>query len=134
MRTIRLNEEEKQQLTELQKTSVNSVVRKRCLYLLLSDNLYSMKEISSITNVHWETVSRLFDSWERATREQKLSVLSIAPGRGAKVKLNEVKDLLPELVEKHSRNLNPILAILEKEYNIKVCKSTLQNFLKGAGF
>jgi|UPI00037E16E0 transposase len=68
-----------------------------------------------------------------ALPENKLSTLSIAPGRGAKVKLEPVAELLPALVEKYSRNLKPILDVLEKEHSIQVSKVTLKNFLKGVG-
>ncbi|OAV68662.1 hypothetical protein Barb4_01999 [Bacteroidales bacterium Barb4] len=51
-----------------------------------------------------------------------------------KIKLDPVKDLLPQLIENHSRNLNPVLNELEKKHGIKVCKSTLQTFLKGVRF
>lgn len=133
MRYISLTEEEKQQLTELQKTSGNSVVRERSLCLLLSDKRYNVKEIASLTNLCRQTISTLLTTWESALAQNKLSTLSIASGRGAKVKLEPVAEFLPDLVEKHSRNLKPILDALEKEHSIKVSKATLQGFLKGAG-
>jgi transposase len=75
-------------------------------------------------------IVRQVNSWESSP--DRYSTLSIAKGRGAKVKLDPVKELLPDLVKEHCRNLNPILDKLEKEHNIKVCKSTLQHFLKGS--
>jgi transposase len=133
MRYIRLTEEERQGLEDLHKSSLNSVVRERSFCLLLSDKGNSMKAISRITGVEWLTIVRRFNSWDQAAANEKFTTLFIAVGRGPKVKLNDVKDLLPKLVEKHNRNLNPILEILEKEHNIKVCKLTLHNFLKGIG-
>ncbi|OAV63837.1 Transposase [Bacteroidales bacterium Barb6] len=133
MRQIRLTEEEKQQLALLHKTSTNSVVRDRSFCLLLSDKGNSMKAVSQTVNIHWRTVSRLFDAWEQVKTGDKYAALRIASGRGAKVKLLKVMDLLPELAQNHSRNLNPMLDSLEKEHGIKVCKSTLQTFLKEVG-
>ncbi|MGL5938698.1 MAG: hypothetical protein ACRCY5_08285, partial [Phocaeicola sp.] len=72
-------------------------------------------------------------SWELSNADDKFSVLYSLEGRGAKVKLASVADILPALIKQHNRNLKPILEILEKEHSIKVCKLTLQNFLKGTG-
>lgn len=131
MRYIDLTEAENQKLGELYKTSNNHVTRERCLCLLLSAKKHSMKEISRITGINWLKIVRLFNEWKQA--EDKYTTLSIAKGRGAKVKLESVKDILPALVDQHSRNLNPILDELKTKYNIRVCKLTLQNFLKENG-
>jgi hypothetical protein len=58
--------------------------------------------------------------------------VAVKKGRGAKVKLDSVKEILPELVKENSRNLNVVLSILAEKYQINVCKVTLQNFLKEA--
>lgn len=84
-------------------------------------------------NVHWHTVDRLFNKWNDADSDEKFSALHSASGQGAKIKLKPVAVRLPELVEKHSRNLKLILDTLEEGHNIKVGKITLQNFLKPAG-
>jgi transposase len=131
MRYIRLSEEENQKLEQLYKTSSNSVVRTRCLSLLYSNESRSIKEVSSLLRVSRRTIERFYNVWEFA--ENKYETLSIKEGRGAKVKLESVKEQLPDLVNQHSRNLNPILEELKTQYNIKVCKLTLQNFLKGTG-
>lgn len=131
MRFVDLSEEEKQKLEELYENSESHVTRERCLCLLLSSRQHSMKEISRITGVNWLKIVRLFNSWQQA--DNKYSSLSIAPGRGAKVKLNSVKELLPDLVDKYNRNLTPIMEELQSTHNISVCKLTLQNFLKDLG-
>jgi transposase len=131
MRFVRLTEEERSQLEYLYKTNANHVVRERCQCLLLSDQGHKMTAISCILNINWLKIVRFFNAWESA--EDKYMTLSIASGRGAKVKLESVKDLLPDLVQEHSRNLNPILVELKTKHNIRVCKLTLQNFLKDLG-
>lgn len=131
MRFIRLTEEERVRLTELQKSSKSHVIRRRCLCLLLSDNNISAIQVSRLVGVHRNTVDTLFNKWDSVDGEQRVAVLFSAKGQGAKVKLAPVADLLPQLVEKYSRNLKPILETLEKEHSIKVSKLTLQNFLKG---
>lgn len=128
MRYIKLSEEEKAQLTKLYKTSFNSVLRERCLSLLYSNERRSIKEVSELVKLSRRTLERFFNAWE--SMPNKYDTLSIAEGRGAKTKLEPVKDLLPDLVREHCRNLNPILEELESKYNIRVCKLTLQNFLK----
>lgn len=131
MRFIRLSEEERSKVEALYKTSPNSVIRTRCLSLLYSDEQRSIKEVSSLVRLSRRSLERFFNAWESAS--QKYSTLSIGRGRGAKIKLAAVKDLLPDLVKEHSRNLNPILDELFEKHNIQVCKLTLQNFLKDLG-
>ena len=101
--------------------------------LLLSDKGNSLVDVAKLLNIHWNTVSRLLDKWSSVDNGNKFSVLHSAKGQGAKIKLEPVAELLPDLVEKYSRNLKPILDVLEKEHSIIVSKVTLQSFLKGAG-
>lgn len=132
MRFIILTDKEREQLEQCYKTSHNFIERSRSLQLLLSDRKNSMAEVSRITKVDLQAIIRLFNAWDSASAENKMNTLSIASGRGPKVKLEQVRDKLPEMVEKHSRNLNPILHRLDIEYNIKICKQTLRTFLKDA--
>lgn len=134
MRHIGVTKEETEVLQKLLLKSSNSVVRQRCLCLLMSSNKLTVKQICAITNLCRQTIYTLFFRWETTETEKKVSILSIAPGRGAKIKLQPISDILPELVEKHSRNLKPMLEKLEKEHGIKVCKKTLYAFLKALGF
>lgn len=91
---------------------------------ILSDKNTSAIQVSRIAGVHRNTVGTLFNKWDSADGEQKIAVLSSAKRQGAKVKLAPVADLLPPLVEKYSRNLKPILEMIEKEHSIKVSKLT----------
>lgn len=131
MRFLIISEAEETLATNLYKTSKNSVVRQRCLFIKLTLKRESMCEIARLSNVKWLTVVRFFNAWEAAkTIEEKRATLEIKKGRGAKSKLESVASILPNLVKENSRNLNVILDILEKNNNIKICKLTLQNFLK----
>jgi transposase len=132
MRIISLTEEERQELKLLHKTSSSALVRERSFTLLLSDSGQYINQIVLTMRRSRRTVSDLLTLWEHRGTTAAADLLGMAKGRGAKIKLAPVKDLLHELVEKHSRNLKPILAILEKEYSVKVSKQTLQNFLKEA--
>ncbi|MGL5980837.1 MAG: hypothetical protein ACRCZY_08210 [Phocaeicola sp.] len=133
MRNVRLTEEENKRLKELHKTSPDLLVRKRSMSLLLSNQGNCISAVADMMSVHRHTIERLLESWELSNADDKFSVLYSLEGRGAKVKLASVADILPALIKQHNRNLKPILEILEKEHSIKVCKLTLQNFLKGTG-
>lgn len=84
-----------------------------------------MIEVSRLVGIDRQTVRRLIHKWDAANEQTRFSVLFPQQGRGAKVKLSAVADILPELIEQHNRNLKLILEILEKEHSIKVCKSML---------
>lgn len=131
MRFIELTEEESILVENLYKNSDSSVVRERCMFLRLSAQKKSMMEISRIMQVGRLRVTLFFNAWEQAENlSEKQKTLSIKTGRGAKLKLDPVKDILPDLVKENSRNLNVILNILEREHEIKITKPTLRNFLK----
>ena len=132
MRFIVLTDKEREQLEKSYKTSHNFIERSRCMQLLLSDKKNSMAEVSRQSNTDIQAIVRLFNAWDSASAQNKMNTLSIASGRGPKVKLEQVRDKLPEMVEKHSRNLNPILHWLDIVYDIKICKQTLRTFLKVA--
>ncbi|WP_336718132.1 hypothetical protein [Chryseobacterium mucoviscidosis] len=131
MRFIELTEEESILVENLYKNSDSSVVRERCMFLRLSAQKKSMMEISRIMQVGRLRVTLFFNAWEQAENlSEKQKTLSIKTGRGAKLKLDPVKDILPDLVKENSRNLNVVLNILEREHEIKITKPTLRNFLK----
>jgi hypothetical protein len=132
MRYIVLTAKEREKLEQTYKLSTNFIERSRSLQLLLSDKRNSMAEVSRQSNADIQAIVRLFNAWESAAEEDKMKTLSVASGRGPKFKLEQVRDKLPEMVVKHSRNLNPIIHWLDIEHNIKICKQTLQTFLKDA--
>lgn len=132
MRYIVLTTKEREQLEQTYKSSNNFIERSRSLQLLLSDKKNSMAEVSRQSDTDIQAIVRLFNAWDAACEENKMKTLSVASGRGPKFKLEQVRDKLPEMVVKHSRNLNPIIHWLDIEHNIKICKQTLQTFLKDA--
>jgi len=134
MRFVILSEEERVLVNRLERESPNHIVRLRCNLLKLSSKKLSMKEVSGLTDVKWPRISDFFDTWGKAKDiDEKIKTLSIKEGRGAKSKLLPVKAVLPELLKENCRNLNAVLAVLAEKHKIKVCKKTLQNFLKGNG-
>jgi len=133
MRIVVLSASAKERLTSLQKYSDNSVERKRSLYLLLSNQGHSMSQVAKMTGSHYTTIASLLNAWESACVENRFSVLKQAAGQGAKKKLQPIEKQIPELLEKHNRNLNFVLQDIEKQYGITISKLTLQNFLKDTG-
>lgn len=129
MRYIKLSDEERDNLKKLRKTTSNAVVKSRIQCLLLSDKGHSMTEVARLTGSNWLKIVRFFNAWEQAEPNEKMATLSIRKGRGSKMKLKKVSDVLPDLVS-GDRKLNSILQILETEYHVKVCKLTLQKYLK----
>lgn len=116
MRHIKLSETEKKELARLYETSTNAVIKRRCKALLMSNmEIYSMQEIVDEIGICRTTLYHLFNRWEFSTnRKDKFKALSIGKGRGAKLKLDSVKDELPKLVEKYNGKTNVMLRVLEE--------------------
>lgn len=131
MRHIKLSETEKKELAKLYETSINAVIKRRCKALLMSNmEIYSMQEIVDEIGICRTTLYHLFNRWEFSTnRKDKFKALSISKGRGAKPKLDSVKDELPKLVEKYNGKMSIILQVLKEKYGIKVCRLTLAKYL-----
>jgi len=134
MRFITLSDEELILVNKLEKESPNHIVRLRCDLLKLSHKKLSMKAISRLTDIKWLRIVCFFNAWDKAEDiEEKQKTLSIKQGRGAKTKLASVRDVITDMMEENNQNLNAILSVLDEKYHTKVCKATLQNFLKGTG-
>ncbi|SBV92912.1 conserved hypothetical protein [uncultured Dysgonomonas sp.] len=130
MRFIELSNFEIEALKERFGNHKNSVVQKRLRALELSSQYKSMKEIAEELNISRTTLYHFFEAWDKVEYEDKPDALFIKEGRGAKPKLESVKDELPILAEKYNRNIKKILQVLEDEYDIKVCSLTLRKYLK----
>lgn len=104
MRHIKLSETEKKELSRLYETSTNAVIKRRCKALLMSNmEVHSMQEIVDEIGICRTTLYHLFNRWEFSTnRKDRFKALSIGKGRGAKPKLDSVKDELPKLGEKYN--------------------------------
>ena len=131
MRKVVLSQSEKEKLTYLQKYSDSPVERNRSLCLILSNQGNSMNKVANIVGMCYQAISKLIERWEAAEPENRFSVLQNANGQGAKKKLEQIKEQIPKMMEKHNRNLNLVLQEIDNQHNISICKKTLQNFLKG---
>jgi len=128
MRYVTLKTEEIEAL-ELSSKNANNLIRKRSQCLLLSNQGRTIIDLASIFNVDRRTIERWFDKWEK----EGLNSLPITAGRGVKTRLKGFDEVISKQLEIHSRNLKNVLLHLEENHNIRICKKTLQNFLKDTG-
>jgi len=128
MRYVTLKTDEIEAL-ELGMKSSNNTIRKRSHCLLLSDQGRMITDMATIFDVDRRTIERWFDKWEK----EGLNSLPISTGRGVKTRLKGLEEVLSKQLESHGRNLKNVLLYLEEEHNIRICKKTLQNFLKDTG-
>lgn len=128
MRYVTLKTEEIEAL-ELSSKNANNLIRKRSQCLLLSNQGRTIIDLASIFNVDRRTIERWFDKWEK----EGLNSLPITAGRGVKTRLKGFDEVISMQLEIHSRNLKNVLLHLEENHKIRICKKTLQNFLKDTG-
>jgi transposase len=128
MRYITLKTEEIEALSLSCKSS-NNTIRKRSQCLLLSHQGRTIIDLAKIFDVSRRSIERWFDDWEN----EGVNSLPISTGRGAKTRLKGLENVLSEQLEVHSRNLKNVLLHLKEEHHIRICKRTLQNFLKDTG-
>ena len=128
MRYVTLKTEEIEAL-ELSSKNSNNTIRKRSHCLLLSHQGRTIIDMANIFDVDRRTIERWFDKWEK----EGLNSLPIMTGRGVKTRLKGLEEVLSKFLEIHSRNLKNVLLHLEEKHNIRICKKTLQNFLKDTG-
>jgi len=128
MRYVTLKTEEIEAL-EISSKNSNNLIRKRSQCLLLSNQGRTIIDLASIFDVDRRTIERWFDKWEK----EGLNSLPITAGRGVKTRLKGLEEVLSKQLEIHSRNLKNVLLHLEEKHSIRICKKTLQNFLKDTG-
>ena len=128
MRHVTLKTDEIETLEQDKKSSHNTI-RKRSHCLLLSDQGRMITDMATIFNVDRRTIERWFDKWKK----EGMNSLPISTGRGVKTRLKGLEEVLSKQLEIHSRNLKNVLLYLEEKHNIRICKKTLQNFLKDTG-
>ena len=129
MRYVTLKTEEVKALEELYKSALDNSTRKRSHCLLLSRQKLTITDLSKVFEVSRRTIERWLNEWDVSGVDS----LPILPGRGVKTHLKGHEEEIAKQLELHSRNIKNVLLYFEEEHNIKICKKTLQNFLKGTG-
>jgi len=89
-----------------------------------------MKEIIEVTGMSRTTLYRFFENWDNSEFSEKIDSIFIKSGRGAKPKLDLIKDELPDLAQRYNGHISVILKVLKENYGITVCRLTLQKYLK----
>jgi len=129
MRYVILKTEEIIALQGLYKSALDNSTRKRSHCLILSHQKRSITDLSKVFEVSRRTIERWLDDWAKSG----IDSLPILPGRGVKTRLKGYEEVIATQLELHSRNIKNVLLYLKEEYNINICKRTLQNFLKDTG-
>lgn len=129
MRYVTLKTEEIKALEELYKNAPDNSTRKRSHCLLLSHQKWTIADLSKVFKVNRRTIERWLNDWAASG----IDSLPILPGRGVKTRLKGHEEEIAKQLELHSRNLKNVLLHFKEEHNIKICKKTLQNFLKDTG-
>src|SRR5665648_235539 len=120
MRYVTLKTEEIKALEVLYKSALDNSTRKRSHCLLLSHQRRTITDLSKVFELNRRTIERWLNDWAVGGVDS----LPILKGHDEEI---------AKLLEVHSRNLKNVLLHFEKEHNIKICKKTLQNFLKDTG-
>lgn len=137
MKYIELTEREKTLLIQSLKSDNERLVKKCKAILLSSQEIYSMQEIADMLDICRTSVHYIFKEWEQLKKHKpknRINIFSeIGEGRGAKSKLEPIKDKLPDLVKKYNGRTKKLLQIIEENYGIKVTRVTLLNYFKKIG-
>ena len=134
MKHIKLSEREKTLLIQSLKSDNERLVKKCKAILLSNQEIYTMTEIAEMLDICRTSVHYIFKEWEQLKKynpKNRIQIFGeIGEGRGAKSKLEPIKDKLPDLVKKYNRRTKKLLQIIGENYGIKVTRVTLQNYLK----
>jgi len=127
MRYIKLNEEEIQQLVSMELATISQPLRNRIKCLLMSHKGAKVKELCLYFDVVPKTIYEWFDLWDKGGC---IGILH-KPGTGRKAKLKDIPlEVIEELVKKHPRNLNGVIAELSENYSLTISIRTLHRYIK----
>lgn len=125
-----LSEEERTALCEGHKHSERHQFRNRCQAILLSEQGYSVTQLSAIFQVSKLSIYKWFDRFELAG----VAGLENQPGRGRKPVLRIENEIHRQMVAKHieqdPQRLKVAKAQIEEALDQCLSESTLKRFLK----
>jgi transposase len=102
-------------------------VRQRAQCILLSYQGYTIKELSHIFKVDRVTIYNWFNNWE----SRHFAGLYDRNGKGRPQTFNqEQKEQIRQWTKLYPKNLNKVIALIEKEFGISTSKSTIKRILK----
>ncbi len=128
-RFINLTESQRLALQNGFERGKQPVFRKRCHIVLLSDQGYSVQQISALYKLSRIGIGRWFDRYEQGGIESLQT--NKGQGRPSILRIDNEVDVqeVERLLEQNSQNLKPALAELEQKGKV-MSKRTLQRFLK----
>jgi len=126
----KLNQETIKKLENLRKKGKNSKERERSHAILLSDQKVSPKELGKIFNKTRRTIYNWLKEWEEKEVE---SFILAERGRNTIFDENKHKEAVEKHIEKYPHQPKKILALIQKEQNIKASHQTFIRFLKKTG-
>ncbi len=128
IRVIELTEAQRLALEKGYQQGRTHFFRQLCQMVLLKSQRRSSKELGAIIGKCEQTVNSWLDRWER----EGITGLQIKPGRGAKPKIDQQKDMekVKQVVKGNRQRLSLAKAELEVMLNKKFSTKTLNRFVK----
>ncbi|MCK5536151.1 MAG: helix-turn-helix domain-containing protein [Bacteroidales bacterium] len=128
MRYIKnLNFETLNLLNRIYKSSKKYQTRQRAHCIILSFKGFTISQLIEIFNVHLNTIYNYLDNWV----QYGLLSLYNQKGQGRKSLIKtENEQFIKHVVKKYPNQLKKVLAILDKEKEIKMSLDTLKRFIK----
>ena len=121
---------EQKSLEQCYKQGSNHIFRRHCEAVLLNASGKTIKELSVHFSVRVGTIGTWLQNWSSSG----IDGLKLVAGRGRKQKVADtdtiILDRIENLLEEESRQLNHVLAVLENEFAITMCKKTLKRLLR----
>jgi transposase len=109
-------------LQKVYKVSKRHQVRQRAQCILLSYQGYTTNELAHIYQVDRVTIYNWFNAWE----SRHFAGLYDKKGRGRNPSFNETQEeQIRQWVKLHPKNLNKVIAFIEKEFGFSTSKSTI---------
>lgn len=122
-----LSYETTQLLQKVYKKSKYHQVRQRAQCILLSYQGCTMNELAHIFHVDRVTIYNWFKDWD----SRHFAGLYDKKGRGRHTKLNEdQKEQVRQWVKLYPKNLNKVISLVQKEFDVSTSRSTIKRILK----
>jgi transposase len=126
-----LSQDTIQLLQKIYQKSKHHRVRQRAQCMLLSYQVYTIKELSFIFKVDRVTIYNWFDNWE----SKHFAGLYDRKGKGRRPIFNEdQKEQIRQWVKAFPKNLNKIRALIREEFGLDSSKQTIKRVLKSLQF
>ena len=122
-----LSQDTIQLLQKIYQKSKHHRVRQRAQCMLLSYQGYTIKELAHIFHVDRITIYNWFSNWE----SRRFAGLYDRKGKGRHPIFDqEQKEQIRQWVKLYPKNMNKVIAFIQKEFDLSASKSTIKRILK----